>query len=144
MYEAGLVFEAVRDASKDMTGDIEISTEDTKLPTGTYMQYDHRRILATALGRIRAKVKYKSVIFDLMPDAFTLFELQKAAESVFGHKIHKQNFRRFVEREKLVVKTGQIRNQPSGRPAQIYAFNSELIGKPNVPGLKIGNSNSAH
>ncbi len=144
MYEANLVFEAVRDANPDMSGEININEADTKLPTGSYMPFDHRRILATALGRIRSKVKYKPVIFDLMSNFFTLFELQKSTEAILGHRLHKQNFRRYVEREKLVVKTDEMQHQPSGRPASLYEFNKQLVGVANVVGLKIGNSSSAY
>lgn len=144
MYEASLVFEAVRDANDDMTADIYVSSPDTELPTGRYMQYDHRRILATALGRMRTKIKHQPVIFDLMPDKFTLFELQRSTEAILGYHLHKQNFRRFVEREDLVSKTGEIRNQPSGRPAQLFEYNKKLINSPNMQGLKIGNSGSAY
>lgn len=144
MYEAGLVFEAIRDASDEMSADTYVSTHDTQLPTGRYMQYDHRRILATALSRMRTKIKHRPVIFDLMPNAFTLFELQRSTEAILGYHLHKQNFRRFVERENLVTKTGEIRNQPSGRPAQLYEYNKDLIGTPNLQGLKIGNSGSAY
>ena len=67
LYEAGLVEEAVRDgrdAAKHWT-------ERPRL--GLPMRFDHRRILATAIGRVRAKIKYRPVIFELMPDDFTLF-----------------------------------------------------------------------
>lgn len=144
MYEAKLVFEAVRDANENMAPDAFVSIADTQLPTGRYMQYDHRRILATALSRMRTKIKYRSIIFDLMPAYFTLFELQRSTEAILGYHLHKQNFRRFVEREKLVTKTGEVRNQPSGRPAQLYEYNKDLISSPNLQGLKIGNSGSAY
>ena len=144
MYEAKLVFEAVRDADANMPPDVNIPAEEHNLPTGRYMQYDHRRILATALGRMRSKIKYRPVIFDLMPQMFTLFELQKSTEAILGYHLHKQNFRRFVERENLVAKTGQIRPQPSGRPAQLYEYNKQLANSPLLQGLKIGNSGSAY
>ena len=144
MYEAKLVFEAIRDADASMTPDIIISQDKLDLPTGRYMQYDHRRILATALGRIRSKIKHRPVIFDLMPKMFTLFELQKSTEAILGYYLHKQNFRRFVERENLVSKTGEIRPQPSGRPAQLYEYNKQLINSPHLQGLKIGNSGTAY
>lgn len=144
MYEANLVFEAIRDANENMSAETYVSTEDTKLPTGRYMQFDHRRILATAIARMRVKVKNHPVIFELMPDIFSLFDLQKTTEGILGYNLHKQNFRRFVEREKLVTKTGKMRSQLSGRPASLYRFNDELVGKPNVHGLRIGNSNSAY
>lgn len=144
MYEAKLVFEAVRDADANMSPDTYISTADTNLPTGRYMQYDHRRILATALSRVRTKIKNRPIIFDLMPEKFTLFELQKSTEAILGYHLHKQNFRRFVERENMVTKTGEFRNQPSGRPAQLYEYNKKLIASPVLQGLKIGNSSSAY
>lgn len=144
MYEAKLVFEAVRDANKNMSPDAYVSIADTQLPTGSYMQYDHRRILATALSSLRTKVKSRPVIFDLMPSSFTLFELQRSTEAILGYHLHKQNFRRFVEREELVTKTGEIRSQPSGRPAQLYEYNKKLLNGPNLQGLKIGNSGSAY
>ncbi|MBL1419206.1 MAG: NAD regulator [Alphaproteobacteria bacterium] len=144
MYEAKLVFEAVRDDDANMASDINVSPEEQNLPTGRYMQYDHRRILATALGRMRSKIKCRPVIFDLMPSSFTLFELQKSTEAILGYHLHKQNFRRFVERENLVAKIGKIRPQPSGRPAQLYEYNKQLINSPQLQGLKIGNSSSAY
>lgn len=144
MYEAKLVFEAIRDADPKMSPDVHISSEETGLPTGRSMQYDHRRILATALGRMRSKIKSRPVIFDLMPKTFTLFDLQRSTEAILGYHLHKQNFRRFVERENLVTKTGKIRAQISGRPAQLYEYNKKLIDSPHLQGLKIGNSGSAH
>jgi hypothetical protein len=63
---------------------------------------DHRRILATGLGRLRGKLKYRPVIFELLGEAFTLGALQKAVEAVSGVPLHKQNFRRAVERTSLV------------------------------------------
>ena len=51
---------------------------------GQPLRFDHRRILATAIGRIRAKIKYRPVIFELMPNEFTLFELQKTVEAILA------------------------------------------------------------
>jgi hypothetical protein len=66
------------------------------------MRFDHRRILATAMGRLRAKLKYRPVIFELMPPCFTLTELQRTVEAISGRRLHKQNFRRLVETGALV------------------------------------------
>ena len=73
------------------------------------MRFDHRRILATAIGRVRAKIKYRPVIFELMPDEFTLFELQRTVEAILGPHLHKQNFRRLVEGAGLVEPTGEVK-----------------------------------
>lgn len=110
LYEAGLVTESARDGGL-------ISPRDAP---GLAMASDHRRILATGLGRLRSKLKYRPVLFDLMPEAFTLSQLQAAAEAVSGLSLHKQNFRRGVERTGLVQPTGQISTGTGGRPAELY------------------------
>lgn len=110
LYEAGLVAEAARDRGEPMPD----------LPTGRPMGSDHRRILATGLGRLRSKLKYRPVLFDLMPDTFTLSGLQGAAEAVAGIALHKQNFRRGVERTGLVEATGKLSAATGGRPAELF------------------------
>lgn len=110
LYEAGLVAEAARD--QDLP----------PLPAapGRAMVSDHRRILATGLGRLRSKLKYRPVLFDLMPPTFTLSELQAAAEAITGLALHKQNFRRGVERTGLVQPTGLLSAATGGRPAELF------------------------
>jgi len=112
LYEAGLVAEAARDRGK--------ATSDPSL--GQTMASDHRRILATGLGRLRSKLKYRPVLFDLTPETFTLSELQAAAEAVAGLTLHKQNFRRGVERAGLVEATGRLSSATGGRPAELFRF----------------------
>src|SRR3546814_8565485 len=72
------------------------------------MVADHRRILATAISRLRAKIKYRPVLFELMPPRFTLSELQKTAEALSGIPLHKQNFRRLIAQQGLVEETGEV------------------------------------
>ena len=110
MYEAGLVEEAERDRG----------VTDPPPGPGLAMTSDHRRILATAIGRLRGKLKYRPVIFELMPGTFTLLALQKAVEAIVGFELHKQNFRRSVVDSGLVEKTGATAAQTSGRPAALY------------------------
>jgi hypothetical protein len=110
LYEAGLVAEAARDQDRPVPADA----------PGRPMVSDHRRILATGLGRLRSKLKYRPVLFDLMPAAFTLSELQAAAEAVAGLSLHKQNFRRGVERTGLVEPTGRLSAATGGRPAELF------------------------
>jgi hypothetical protein len=104
---------------------------------GAAMRYDHRRILATAIGRIRAKIKYRPVIFELMPDEFTLFELQKTVEAILGPHLHKQNFRRLVESAGLVEPTGELRANTGGRPARLYRFRREVLLERPAPGVRV-------
>ena len=110
LYEAGLVAEAARDQDRPPL----------RTAPGSAMASDHRRILATGLGRLRSKLKYRPVLFDLMPATFTLSELQIAAEAVTGLSLHKQNFRRGVERTGLVEPTGRLSAATGGRPAELF------------------------
>lgn len=110
LYEAGLVAEAARDQDQPPL----LTTP------GRAMVSDHRRIVATGLGRLRSKLKYRPVLFDLMPADFTLSELQTAAEVITGLSLHKQNFRRGVERTGLVKPTGRLSAATGGRPAELF------------------------
>ena len=98
-----------------------------KVPAlGEPMRFDHRRILATAIARLRAKLKYRPVVFELMPDEFTLTELQRTVEAISGRHLHKQNFRRLVETAALVEPTGETSTATGGRPAALFRFRREV------------------
>src|SRR5580692_5675444 len=116
LYEAGLVEEARRD------GRPAALARNTLPPLGESMRFDHRRILATAIARLRAKLKYRPVVFELMPDEFTLTELQRTVEAISGRHLHKQNFRRLVESGALVEPTGVMSTQTGGHPPRCFAF----------------------
>jgi hypothetical protein len=98
---------------------------------------DHRRILATALGRLRGKLKYRPVIFEMMPEAFTLSALQRVVEAIAGVALHKQNFRRAVERTGLVEGLGRFDAETGGRPAELFRFRRELLGARPVGGISL-------
>jgi len=131
LYESGLVEEARRD------GRASPLIEETG-PLGEPMRDDHRRILATAMGRLRAKMKYRPVIFELMPESFTLTALQRAAEALEGRRLHKQNFRRFVENAAVVEPTGATTTRTGGRPAALFRFRREVIQERPAAGLRVG------
>jgi hypothetical protein len=103
---------------------------------GDAMTHDHRRILATAMGRLRAKLKYRPVVFELMADHFTLTDLQQTVEAISGRHVHKQNFRRFVENASLVEPTGQ-HLMTRGRPAQLFRFRPDVLQERPAPGLRL-------
>ena len=134
LYEAGLVAEAVRDIGRRMPR--AVSAGDV-LGTGVAMALDHRRILATALGRLRGKIKYRPVVFELMPPAFTLLQLQRTVEALAGVRLHKQNFRRLVEQQGLVEETGEISAATGGRPARLVRFRREVLLERPAPGLRL-------
>ncbi len=129
MYEAGLVDEAIRDGHAQK--------KNSNVATGIPMLHDHRRILATAMARLRAKLKYRPVVFELLPESFTLTELQQTVETLSGRLIHKQNFRRMVEKADLVEPTGATTSQTGGRPAAYFRFRREVMNERPAPGLRI-------
>jgi hypothetical protein len=132
LYEAGLIEEAKRDGRA-------AALARDKLPVlGEPMRFDHRRILATAIARLRAKLKYRPVVFELMPAEFTLTELQHTVEAISGRLLHKQNFRRLVEGTALVEPTGETSTETGGRPAALFRFRREVLSERPAPGLRLG------
>jgi hypothetical protein len=130
LYEAGLVREAARDQGRAGDGG-------EAAATGAAMAVDHRRILATAVGRLRGKIKYRPVVFELMPPQFTLSQLQRTVEALSGVRLHKQNFRRLVEQQGLVEETGEISAATGGRPARMVRFRPEVLLERPAPGLRL-------
>ena len=126
LYEAGLVAEA--GANGGSVG---------ALSPGDSMSYDHRRILATAIARLRAKIRYRPLVFELMPPHFTLLQLQQAFEALAGRRMHKQNFRRFIEQQALVEETGAMEQGATGRPAKLFRFRRGVMLERAISGSKL-------
>jgi hypothetical protein len=131
LYEAGLVPEAARHRLVA-----------NPVP-GRPMRHDHRRILATGLARLRAKIKYRPVVFELMPESFTLLQLQRAVEALAGRRLHKQNFRRLIDQQHLVEETGEVSTEMGGRPAKRVRFRREVLRERAIAGSKLPLSRSA-
>jgi hypothetical protein len=131
LYEAGIVAEAARDG-RPGAGDR------LSAAAGAALRFDHRRILATAISRLRAKLKYRPVVFELMADEFTLTELQQTVEAISGRHLHKQNFRRLVEGAALVEPTGVTTQRGRGRPAAMFRFRREILKERPAPGFRLG------
>jgi len=132
LYEAGLAQEAARDRA-----DTAALSPELAAAVGEAMFSDHRRILATAVSRLRGKIKYRPVVFELMPEAFTLSALQRAVEAIAGVPLHKQNFRRALERAELVEGLGRMDADTGGRPAELFRFKKELLSARPVSGLSL-------
>lgn len=132
LYEAGLAIEAARDR-----GEAAGPSCDLQAAVGEPMISDHRRILATALSRLRGKLRYRPVVFELMPEAFTLSALQRTVEAIVGATLHKQNFRRALERAELVEGLGRLDPGTGGRPAELFRFRRELLAERPVSGLAL-------
>lgn len=125
LYEATLVPEAQRER-----GSI------SAFP-GRAMSGDHRRILATGIARLRAKIKYRPVVFELMPPRFTLLQLQRAVEALAGRLVHKQNFRRLIEQQELVEEAGGMAADSVGRPAKLFQFRHAVQAERSFAGTKL-------
>jgi hypothetical protein len=104
---------------------------------GTAMRHDHRRILATGIARLRAKIKYRPVVFELMPAEFTLLQLQQAVEALAGRGLHKQNFRRLIEQQDLVEEAGGMTTGSAGRPAKLFRFRQDVLLERAISGSKL-------
>ncbi|MFO1494730.1 MAG: hypothetical protein U1F26_08730 [Lysobacterales bacterium] len=124
LWEAGLVTEALRERG-----------EVGAAGSGRAMARDHRRILATALGRLRGKIKYRPVVFELLAERFTLGQLQRVVEALTGQPLHTQNFRRLVANAGLVEATGQLTHATGGRPAELHRFRREVLRERPAPGV---------
>ncbi len=117
LYEAELIPEAPN-YQPDMQNQAKL--------LGLPMYYDHRRVIITAISRLRAKIEYRPLIFGLMSEVFTLSQLQQSIEALSGVPLHKQNFRRLLDSQNLVVPTGQSSNAQRGRPAKLYRFAHDI------------------
>jgi hypothetical protein len=122
LYEAGLVSEAGCTPQGN---------------SGRPMFADHRRILATGMARLRAKIKYRPVVFELMPESFTLLQLQRTVEALAGLTLHKQNFRRLIEQQDLVEETGGTESETGGRPAKLFRFRHAIVEERELAGTKL-------
>jgi hypothetical protein len=127
LYEAGLVAEALAGGGS-RSGAPQL---------GEAMALDHRRILATAMGRLRGKIKYRPVIFELLAPTFTLSRLQRTAEALAGVPLHTGNFRRLVESAGLVEGTGYRTAATGGRPAEEFRFRREVVLERPAPGVRV-------
>lgn len=134
LYEAGLVAEAHRDRAARLAVGGTATGIRTAVPAqgagssrlGSPMACDDRRIVAAALARLRGKLAYRPLVFELLAEEFTLFQLQQVVEALVGMRLHKQNFRRMVMHAALVEATGRTQPTSRGRPAELYRFRRDV------------------
>jgi hypothetical protein len=127
MFEAGLVHDASAEASSSV---------------GRTMFADHRRIVATGIARLRAKIKYRPVVFELMPESFTLLQLQRCVEALAGLTLHKPNFRRQIDQQELIEETGDVASETGGRPAKLFRYRHAVLEERALSGSKLPLSRS--
>jgi len=125
MWEAGLLPES-RDRAP------------AGIEVGQRMVHDHRRILATGLSRARSMVQYRPMVFEMVPETFTLGQLQEVVEALAGQPLHTQNFRRLIEQQhQLVEPTGEVDRSTGGRPARLYRYRAALVRERQHVGTKL-------
>jgi len=86
------------------------------------LSFDHAEILGMAVKRLRGKLDYTPVGFQLLPDRFTLLELQRVHETVVGHPVNKDSFRRRMLASGQLEATGESQRDVEHRPAELYRF----------------------
>jgi hypothetical protein len=126
LFEAGLVAEAQR----------RLAAPRQTVP-GAEMTHDHRRILATGIARLRAKIKYRPVVFELLAAEFTMLELQQTIEALAGQVLHKPNFRRLIAQQELLEETGQLTSGLAGRPAKLFRYRNLVLEERQISGSKL-------
>lgn len=82
----------------------------------------HRMVFDYALVRLKAKLGYTNIAFHLLPEVFTLSDLQQTYETVLGHPVDKRNFRRRMAASGTLTTTRQMRRDGNHRPAALYQF----------------------
>jgi 8-oxo-dGTP diphosphatase len=92
------------------------------------LAFDHADILAYALQRLRYKLEYAAVGFELLPETFTLSDLQAAYEVILGEELDKRNFRRKILSADVIEETGGYRTG-EGRPARLYRFREDAVAE---------------
>lgn len=93
------------------------------------LAFDHAQILDYALQRLRYKLEYTSVGFELLPDVFTLSELQQAYEIILGEKLDKRNFRRKILSSGILEATENKKISGEGRPAMLYQYKKDAVAE---------------
>ena len=93
------------------------------------LAFDHSYIVNYAFQRLRYKLEYTAVGFQLLPDVFVLSELQNAYEIILGEPLDKRNFRRKILAAGILEPTGQKRRTSEGRPAQLYRYRDDAVAE---------------
>ncbi len=99
------------------------------------LAFDHRRIVDYALERLRSKINYTTVGFQLLPGQFTLTELQSAYEVITGQRLDKRNFRRKMLQLGVLKGTREFQANGRQRPARLYTFTEPKVVKLQEKGI---------
>ncbi len=89
------------------------------------LAFDHDQIVQTAIARLRSKIRYEPIGFELLPKNFTLSQLQKLYETVLNRPLDKRNFRKKILSMDLLIDTGEVQHKVSHRAAKLYQFDED-------------------
>jgi 8-oxo-dGTP diphosphatase len=93
------------------------------------LAFDHQEIIDYALTRLRYKLEYTTVGFELLPDQFTLSELQQAYELILGETLDKRNFRSKITSAEILEESGKMKQEGKGRPAKLYQYRQDAMAE---------------
>ena len=111
----------------DLSPDLETGVIENPLPDP--LLYDHQSILDTALEHLKHKVRHAPIGFNLLPEKFTLLQLQELYEAILDVKLDKPNFRRKMARMKLLLPLGEKQQNVAHRAAELYRFDMTVYEK---------------
>lgn len=92
------------------------------------LAFDHAEIIQYAIRRLRYKLEYSAVGFELLPEEFTLSEIQQTYEKILGEQLDKRNFRRRILLAGIIEATGSLRTG-EGRPARLYRYRADAVAE---------------
>lgn len=98
--------------------------------------YDHNQILEQTLAAVRHKVRHEPIVFNLLPQKFTLLQLQELYEAILGLKLDKPNFRRKMMKMKLLESCGEKQQNVAHRAAELYCFDPDLYAEKSRKGFR--------
>ena len=101
---------------------------------GPLLAFDHYKILMTGLQRLRSKVRWQPIGIDLLPQEFTLPDLQRVYEIILGQELDKRNFRRKILKFGVLVETGKTKGN-GHRPAKLYRFDRKAYKRLQREGI---------
>ncbi len=99
------------------------------------LAFDHKKILETCLQRLRLRLQEQPLGFNLLPDKFSLKQLQRLYESVLGIELDKRNFRRKLKSLDVLIDLGEFQKAVSNRPAKLYKFDLEKYNAKKKKGM---------
>jgi 8-oxo-dGTP diphosphatase len=99
------------------------------------LAFDHQEILATALDRLKNKVRYEPIGFELLPKKFTLSQLQKLYEKIIGQELDKRNFRKKFQKMGILIALDEIEKDVAHRAARYYSFDEKAYNQKRKEGF---------